>query len=601
MIGLTNSKGLKQILQFDGLGLKITVVPSVETLGEPIVTRQAFYFLGDIEAVAKTRLKEDSVLYEWLKGHQREAVMEYILDNYLFEYSILSDESKITSKVTTGKLLDTTPRNWYFLADKGNAQYLAVDTLNDESVILCEDTSDPKMSFESDWRLFNNYFMGIYDKYTKEVESLFGREVLLKTKSDSTTRNQTLLIVRFFDRPYKYWEIEQISYIDYVDKNDVNLKNGIYEYYPIPSDNKSKIEVPMRHVFCTSFYHKHLLDIYFAALREHSFTVQYKHFYNLLEYFFEDATLLKCKKHLPKKIAEPIVDLSDWKKWKVKLDSSFRYNKEKICAEETQLKILMNLFIDKAEFLEKVDSFEAHIRNHFLKPLSIGNAMKIRPLNLNGDDILDQYSERVYYVRNSVVHTKRTRYGKIASTILPFSETELLLEREIPLLKFVAQKVVLKEQDTFGFTTQIFSPFEAILLINLLFENHNYEAIIKNLEGFLSNLYAKLDETLYQDFLDEILKILVDIADEARLDGCDSLNKVRDGLRKIKVSCFDEITRLVINSLNFLLQEDMDNFEESVRKLPRITMRANLYGLQTGLKFFYSQQRKENSKKRNDI
>ena len=582
LIGLTNSKGLKKILQFDGLGLRITILPSVETLGEPLLTKQAFYFLGDIEAVGKTRLKTDSILYECLdEEFQRDAIIEYILDNYLFNYSISNDESKLTSKVKRYRFLSTEYRDRYVLGDKANTKYLAVDTLNDRSILLCKDTVDPEMSFESDWRLFNNYFMSIHSKYVAEIESILDRKITLKTKSDSVIEEETLPVVKFLSKPYKHEELEQMSHIGYVDKSDRHLKGGFYEY---SSSSSANSKIPMEHMFAKDFHNKYLLDVYFAGLREHSPTVQFKHFYNVLEYLFEDVTVFECKKHLPEEVAESITDLSDWKNWKNKLSHNFPYAKNKIMAEETQLKIVVNLFIDKVEFTKKIRDFDRNIRDHFLKPILINKKITIHPLDLNDNNILDKYSERIYFTRNSIMHTKRTRYGKAAFTILPFSESELFLQREIPLLQFVAQKVIQKEKDIFEFTTLSFSPLEILILMELLYENHNYETLIENLSLFLSNSQSKLDETRYEEFLDHILGVLVEIIDQARLDGPIPLEKIRDELSKIDVGSFDETTQLVINCLILLLHGDMDRFNKLVKKLPIFTMRAKLYGLQNSLK-----------------
>lgn len=586
LASLTNSEGLGKVLQFDGLGLKITVLPTIETLGEPTLTKQAVYFLEDVEAAAKVRLEEDLVLCKWLKEHQRDAVIVYILDNYLFMYSVLNDESKITSKVAKGKFLDTKIKDRFILGDKGNVEYLAVDTLNDESILSCKDQADPKFSFEGDWRLFNNYFMEIYDRYLEEIENVSQRKVVLKTRQSE----EVLPILRFLKKPYKYAELVQISnYIDYVDPTDKDLKNGIYES-PFPN-----FSIPMQHVFAEDFYNKYLLDMYFAGLRERSPTVQFKQFYNIIEYVFEDATVEECRKHLPEDIAKSVVDLSDWENWRSSLDKGFRYNKNKLKAEETQLRIAINMFVEKKEFTEKIMSFDSEKRKHFLKPASLTKEVKIPPLNLSDNRLLDRYSNRVYLIRNCVIHTKRTTHGKRVPAILPFSEEEIFLEKEIPLLKFVAQKVIQREKEIFGFTATSFSPPETFLLVNLLSENKNYETLVKNLGFFLYNLHSKLKGDNYYDLLDPILEILAIMFDDLRLHDPDKLEPYRQELQKINLLLFDEVTQAVIECLIFLLQNEMSSFSYLVKGLPRITMRASLYRLQNSLDYYFEKKKAGNS------
>lgn len=588
LASLTNSEGLGKVLQFDGLGLKLTVLPTPETCGEPILTKQALYFLEDLEAAAKTRVKEDSALCKWLTEDQRNSVIVYILDNYLFAYSMLDDKSKITSKVEKGRFLAGRIIDRYILGDKGNIKYLAVDTLNDRSILSCRDTADPEFSFESDWKLLNNYFASIYDQYIEKINSILDRKVVLKTKNTE----ETLPILRFVRKPYKYEELVQMSnYTDYVEENDPHLRSGIYEY----DDGYVKFKIPMQHIPARDFHNKYLLDMYSAGLRERSPTVQFKHFYNIIEYVFEDATVEECRKHLPDSIARSVVDLSDWKSWENKLDKEFRYDKSKLNAERTQLRIAINMFVEKKEFTEKVMSFNTEMKEHFLKPALLTKEVKILPLNLNDNNLLDKYSSRIYTIRNSVMHTKRMIHGKRIPAILPFSEEEIFLEKEIPLLKFVVQKVIQREKKIFGFTATSFSPPETFLLVNLLSENKNYETLVKNLGFFLYNLHSKLKGDDYYDLLDPILEILAIMFDDLRLHDPDKLEPYRQELHKIDLLLFDEVTQAVIKCLKFLLQNEMSSFSYLVKGLPRITMRASLYRLQNSLNYYFEKKKAGNS------
>lgn len=580
LVSLTNSAGLGKVLQFNGLGLKITILPTIETCGEPIINKQLIYFLEDIEAAAKARITEDSVLFQWLKENQRDSVIEYILDNYLFAYSISDDNSRITSKVEKGGFLADKTKDRYILGDRGNIEFLTVDLLNDRSIISCEDTTNPDFSLESDWKLFNNYFDEIYYRYVKEIDSILDRKVVLRTKD----KEEILPILRFLRKPYEYDDFVHISnYVDYVEENDPHLKDGIYEY----NDNYIKFKIPMQHISARDFYNKYLLDMYFAGLREKSLTVQFKHFYNIIEYIFEDATVMECRKHLPDNLAKHVVDLSDSKSWKDSLDKLFRYDKDKLNAEETQLRIAMNMLIEQEEFKKKIESFDAETQEHFLKPASLTKEVKVHPLCLSDSNLLDKYSSRIYLIRNSVIHTKRKIHGKRVPSILPFSEEEIFLEKEIPLLKFVVQKVIQREKEIFGFTATSFSAFETFLLFNLLSENKNYDTLIRKLGFFLFNLSTKLKGDRYYDLLDPIIEILAILFDDLRLHDPNKLEPYRQELHKIDLSMFDEITQAMIECLIFLLQNEMGRFSYVVRKLPRITMRASLNRLKNSMKWYF--------------
>lgn len=60
-------------------------------MGEPILTAQPFYFLERLESVVKVRFESNQIV-------PAERTIEYIIDNYLFEYSKNHPEDKITNK-----------------------------------------------------------------------------------------------------------------------------------------------------------------------------------------------------------------------------------------------------------------------------------------------------------------------------------------------------------------------------------------------------------------------------------------------------------------------------------------------------------------------
>ena len=586
-LSLTNSQGLGKVLQFNGLGLKITVLPSTDTCGEPFLTKQAIYFLKDLEATAKIKISADSVLSQHFTEAEMGQVIEYLLDNYLFVYSTVDDQSRITSKVEKPSFLEDKRTERFEPGDKGNVKYLVVDILNDRSVISCKDLIEPDLSYESDWLLFNSYFERIYDRYLKEIDSVLDRKVALKTRSSE----EILPILRFLNEPYKYAQLAQMSdCIEYVEEKDARLRNGIYEYHT----RHVNFEIPMQHIFAGDYYNKYLLDLYSAGLRETSPLLQFKYFYNIIEYVFEDATIEECRRHLPEEIANSVDDLSSYKDWIGKLDRGFRYDKSKLRAEETQLDIAVNMFVERSELTNKILTLDTDTQKHFQEAAVFTKDVKVPPIRIDDDNLLTKYARRIYLIRNSVIHTKRTIHGDQVPAIMPFSEQELFLEKEIPLIKLVAQKVVQKEKDTFQYTAISFSPLETFLFISLLHENENFDTLIKNLGFFLYNLHSKLKGERYYDFLDPIIFFLLDIFDDLRLHDPDKLEIYRQELLKINLFLFDEVTQAAIKCLVFILQNEMASFEDLVEKLPRRSMRANLHRLRNSMDWYFGQKRKSN-------
>jgi hypothetical protein len=349
----------------------------------------------------------------------------------------------------------------------------------------------------------------------------------------------------------------------------------------------------MQH-FTTSEYHNpFLLDLYFAGLREKSPLIQFKNFYNIIEYVFEDAVIEECKRHLSIGEAALINDLSDYEKWKEKLDNKFRYDKNKLKSEDTQLKISINMFVEKTELVGKIMSLDSTSKDHFLKPATLTKDLKIPPLNLNDDNLLNNYSKRIYLIRNSVIHTKRRVHGKMVPAILPFSLEEGFLEEEIYLLKFCAQKIIHREKDIFQYTPMGFSPAEILLLLHMLSENKNYETFVKNLGLFLKNLNSKIKGEKFYPYLDMIIFLWLEIFDEIRLKNPEKIESLSKDLQKIDLQSLEETTQCALKCLISIMQNDIDKFYSLVDRLPLMTMRANLYRLSTSICYNFEKKRKD--------
>ena len=147
LLPLTNARGLGKVTFFNGLDFPVVMKPSL--MGEPILTAQAYYFLERIDSVVATSFpvnQEPSI-----------RDLEYIIDNYLFEYSKKHPDEKITSKITEFVFWQDDPDNAYFSYDWKLTECLALDTLNDPSIIDCKDPTRA-MNEIFDWLLYRPYF-----------------------------------------------------------------------------------------------------------------------------------------------------------------------------------------------------------------------------------------------------------------------------------------------------------------------------------------------------------------------------------------------------------------------------------------------------------
>lgn len=95
---LTNTKGMKKVVLFEGLDFPIVIAPTLH--GEPLLTVHALYYLGSLESAARIGFEHPSTLPKYSSRQDLERKFEYIIDNYLFEYSKKYPQTRITSKIT---------------------------------------------------------------------------------------------------------------------------------------------------------------------------------------------------------------------------------------------------------------------------------------------------------------------------------------------------------------------------------------------------------------------------------------------------------------------------------------------------------------------
>ena len=104
---LLNARGLGKVTFFTGLDFPVVMKPSL--MGEPVLTAQAFYFLERLDSIlaASFPITEVPSIHE----------IDYVVDNYLFEYSKKHPDEKITSKITELVFWQDNPNNAYFSYD----------------------------------------------------------------------------------------------------------------------------------------------------------------------------------------------------------------------------------------------------------------------------------------------------------------------------------------------------------------------------------------------------------------------------------------------------------------------------------------------------
>jgi len=399
---ITNSRGLGKVIYFSGLMFPVVVTPSI--FGEPILTAQPFYFLEQLEAVVRMEFKTESDLPPAKSRGHLEKIFEYVIDNYLFAYSKKHPSSKLTSKLTEFRFWEENPDDHYFKYDGRISECLVLDTLNDDSIIDCKDANHPSKEVWYDWCLFKNYASGIHEEYVTKLKEAMRHNVLVKTKDRSSlgTGEQNLPIIKTQSSPLTLDQVEMFECIRPVQKFPEKAKCLIHR----GTESSSNFEVPVEAIATTSYYNPELLSYYFCALRDHSPLAQFRNFFNVVEFFFEDDSTSK---------------------------------------ERKQLEAVIRWVTTAEDLMRIIQSLPSAIITRIAQKRTASNGAVISALTLNAADIITEFSNRLYEIRCACVHSKQKRKGQKTLRFVPATSDEEIIWDELPMIQWLAAKCIEKQ------------------------------------------------------------------------------------------------------------------------------------------------------------
>jgi len=401
MMPLTNSRGLGKVVFFTGLNFPVVITPSL--MGEPIITAQAYYFLDLLDSVATVRFESHNNI-------PTEREIEYTIDNYLFEYSKKYPNSKITSKITEYLYWQNDPDSHYFRYDNQMTECLVLDNLNDSSIVECKDLYHDTKDSMYNWCLFKAYFQDIFDDYRNKLKNAIGISVFVKTNGHPSlgTGEVELPIMRILSQPLT---LEQVEMFEVVSPDRFQPNDSTYH---VSRGYKSELdfEIPQETIVASSYYDAQLLAYYFSAVRDYSPVSQFKNYYNVLEYFFEDAPVKLC------------------------IPAQYEYQ---------QIEAVFRWVVSPGDLLNAINSLPDSVIGDITQEQTTSSGEVIRALSVSAPDIIREYANHVYQLRNACVHSKKTRKGITTARIVPSTIEENILSAEMPLLQWLAIKCIGKE------------------------------------------------------------------------------------------------------------------------------------------------------------
>ena len=281
---LTNAKNLKKVISFEGLEFPILITPTLH--GEPLLTVQALYYLSSLESVVRIRFANSESVPKHNSDQELERRFEYIIDNYLFEYSKRYPKEQITSKITDFKYWKN-DGDIYLGYDENHTFALALDILNDDSIIEVRNNDFPTKDDWNDWCLISNYTSEYINNYVELMQSLIKKKVSVLTKDNEHlgTGEFELQLLKVNDHILNFYQVEMLEVLQ---PQRLDEKDG-YVLVSRGRASKNDFSLPLEKIIANKYYDAELLSYYFAAIREHLPISKFRCFYNVLEYFFEEA------------------------------------------------------------------------------------------------------------------------------------------------------------------------------------------------------------------------------------------------------------------------------------------------------------------------
>ncbi|WP_299436539.1 hypothetical protein [uncultured Maribacter sp.] len=200
---------------------------------------------------------------------------------------------------------------------------------------------------------------------------------------------------------------------------------------PIPEDGENDFSIPK------SNYEDDLVGFYKVAKSSIFPTQSFLSYYHILEYNFlkvsDEELFNKTKGVINSTTFNASYD-------NVNRLLSILQKHERNLDETSMLKRVLTKFIDEEEFIQFIIEIENNAKEKiFSKPKEPIFGERI-PLKLEEGHAISNVSKIIKHIRNSLVHSS-DKYTR-EECVIPFSESESIVIKYIPILKFLAEKVI---------------------------------------------------------------------------------------------------------------------------------------------------------------
>jgi len=164
---------------------------------------------------------------------------------------------------------------------------------------------------------------------------------------------------------------------------------------------------------------------------------QFLAFYHVLEFHFVAVSNKQLYSKLSQRINDPKFSASPTHLDRI-IQDTLSHKRE---TDETEmLKLVLREYVDEDELIEFIDKYEAYLKDKLYtkKRTIFGESIEVK---LTPGHIIGNLAKRIKITRNALVHSS-DRYER-QQRYIPTAKAENKVRREIPLMKYLAERVII--------------------------------------------------------------------------------------------------------------------------------------------------------------
>ena len=192
-------------------------------------------------------------------------------------------------------------------------------------------------------------------------------------------------------------------------------------------------------------YNENLVQHYLLAVSTDNPVIEYLSYYHILEHFYEAVFNDDLLETIKSKITDPGFSYKRKKDIGQLINTikrSLQIRKETITFSESEaLRLCLIKYVSLSDLKTKLSEYDETILEYYkTTKVEFSNGNEVDLENDNEENVFKLLTKRIYSTRNALVHSKdgdKTKYT-------PFKDDRILV-KEVPLMRFIAEMVILKE------------------------------------------------------------------------------------------------------------------------------------------------------------